>query len=496
MMQRNQDEFGEVAEVGNDTTPQPEGEEPARIETNPTLLAASRKEDDPHHFPTKLHRMLVEIDDNPKYESMKELISWQPHGRCFIIRNEKKFIEKVMSHFFRVIKFSSFRRQLHLFGFRKLSRQGPDKGAYFHEQFIKEKPELAVQMRPVKGQGKRGRKPRSEDLDAAFYAQKNLPTSNLLRGDSEPTHHQEFKQAEIPSFELRPDSVSMQRMPASSLFHGEAFSGGFQNPRELRRLESLSGQIPNTMELRQLGSLSGQAPQYQHNHMPFPSAMDRPSPQQAPMGGLPLPSTFLPQPNPAAEGDVDPFHMQQQGGFAAGLSSDAASNSFLRQPMHPTQLAMGGPPQQLQDNMMNSPFQQQQQMEQPFDQDLLRRQQQQSMQAMMNRQNDLPFQPDMDFSSSSQGQQQMFLQQQQMQLQMQHQQMQQQYGLQQNMHQQESIHQSMLQQNQLLQQQNQRMLEQLQQQQFGMSNNNSNEMFGNDHLDHQGNSNFHDSNNM
>ena len=43
-------------------------------------------------FPMKLHEVLeqVELDD------LAHVISWQPHGRCFIIRKPKEFVDHVM----------------------------------------------------------------------------------------------------------------------------------------------------------------------------------------------------------------------------------------------------------------------------------------------------------------------------------------------------------------------------------------------------------------
>lgn len=42
---------------------------------------------DRNHFPTRLHMMLEDSPDG---------ISWQPHGKVFIIRNKDKFVDQVL----------------------------------------------------------------------------------------------------------------------------------------------------------------------------------------------------------------------------------------------------------------------------------------------------------------------------------------------------------------------------------------------------------------
>lgn len=44
------------------------------------------------NFPAKLHYMLSELDN----DGMDHIVSWQPHGRCFVIHRQKDFVEKVL----------------------------------------------------------------------------------------------------------------------------------------------------------------------------------------------------------------------------------------------------------------------------------------------------------------------------------------------------------------------------------------------------------------
>jgi hypothetical protein len=54
------------------------------IGPNPTKLVGIEdlNSTDPSRFPTKLHRMLTEIEESPRLAS---IVSWQPHGRSRLI---------------------------------------------------------------------------------------------------------------------------------------------------------------------------------------------------------------------------------------------------------------------------------------------------------------------------------------------------------------------------------------------------------------------------
>jgi hypothetical protein len=43
-------------------------------------------------FPYKLHYMLTELET----DGMDDIVSWQPHGRCFLVHDQKAFVDQVL----------------------------------------------------------------------------------------------------------------------------------------------------------------------------------------------------------------------------------------------------------------------------------------------------------------------------------------------------------------------------------------------------------------
>ena len=63
-------------------------------------------------FPEKLHLLL----DTVAEEGLEHIVSWQPHGRCFVIHDKNEFVTSIMPRFFMQTKLTSFQRQLNLYG--------------------------------------------------------------------------------------------------------------------------------------------------------------------------------------------------------------------------------------------------------------------------------------------------------------------------------------------------------------------------------------------
>ncbi|GFH61713.1 hypothetical protein CTEN210_18189 [Chaetoceros tenuissimus] len=85
-------------------------------------------------FPVKLMDLLNLIDT--KEPQLASIISWQPSGESFKVRDKKRFEKEVQSHFFTQTNYTSFRRQLNLWGFKRIDdKHSEDCGAYLHPMF-------------------------------------------------------------------------------------------------------------------------------------------------------------------------------------------------------------------------------------------------------------------------------------------------------------------------------------------------------------------------
>jgi hypothetical protein len=95
-------------------------------------------------FPKKLHRLLLEAEAAGR----SDVISFVADGRAFAIHLPEKFLEDIVPHYFRHSRLTSFKRQLKLYGFQIIN-DGPARGGYFHELFVKDHPDRCRKMRRV-----------------------------------------------------------------------------------------------------------------------------------------------------------------------------------------------------------------------------------------------------------------------------------------------------------------------------------------------------------
>ena len=116
-------------------------------------------------FPVKLHDMLDQIER----DGLSHVVSWQPHGRCFVVHKPKEFVNYVMPKYFKQTKMASFQRQLNLYGFNRLTG-GLDKGGYYHELFLRGKVSLAYDIHRMRVKGTGVRLPTNPDNEPNFYA--------------------------------------------------------------------------------------------------------------------------------------------------------------------------------------------------------------------------------------------------------------------------------------------------------------------------------------
>jgi hypothetical protein len=113
-------------------------------------------------FPMKLFKMLEHIDLHEP--ELANIISWQPDQRSFLVHGgTKKMEEHILPRFFKGQKqYASFRRQLNLWGFRRVNQKGTDKGAYYHEMFLRSKPHLCRDMSLLMAQTQGGSSSRND----------------------------------------------------------------------------------------------------------------------------------------------------------------------------------------------------------------------------------------------------------------------------------------------------------------------------------------------
>mmetsp|Transcript_7914 Transcript_7914/g.10065 ORF Transcript_7914/g.10065 Transcript_7914/m.10065 type:complete len:529 (+) Transcript_7914:121-1707(+) len=81
-------------------------------------------------FPVKLMNVL----SCGKYE---DIIAWNPDGLSFMVKKPDELVEKVLSLHFKEVKYTSFTRKLHRWGFVKILR-GNELSTYCHKNFRKD----------------------------------------------------------------------------------------------------------------------------------------------------------------------------------------------------------------------------------------------------------------------------------------------------------------------------------------------------------------------
>lgn len=96
-------------------------------------------------FPYRLHEMLSTVDE--KHDS--SIVSWLPDGKHFKVHDPRRFVETVIPSAFKQKSLKSFQRQLHLYGFQRV-HEGVDKGAYYHEKFLRDDRDLCLSITRTK----------------------------------------------------------------------------------------------------------------------------------------------------------------------------------------------------------------------------------------------------------------------------------------------------------------------------------------------------------
>jgi len=88
-------------------------------------------------FPRKVYRMLQDVEKT----NMDHIVSWINDGTAFRVHNQEAFVKHILPLYFDQTVYESFRRQLNMYGFTRVTR-GPLKGTCYHKNFCLHNPSL------------------------------------------------------------------------------------------------------------------------------------------------------------------------------------------------------------------------------------------------------------------------------------------------------------------------------------------------------------------
>ncbi|KAL7556463.1 hypothetical protein ACA910_006176 [Epithemia clementina (nom. ined.)] len=255
----------------------------------PAGYASIPKADRDVVFASKLLCMLDSIEE----EGLDYIIGWQPHGRCFIVRDHKLILQ-ILLKYLKISKWATFHRQLYVYGFKRIT-QGPDKGAYYHEKFLRGRPFLAAQMTRVQARGLRGRKKVTEEpnfwnMPWVKPVESIPPTTNRShRAVAQPERHLQMSMHQVRrsppplirevarlrddhGFLINENSTASQYVPLSStpqLFYLKESTGEMIRVEDPHYVQSMSS--PLTSSSSQPDGSSWHMLQSQVRHAPAPA---------------------------------------------------------------------------------------------------------------------------------------------------------------------------------------------------------------------------------
>jgi HSF-type DNA-binding len=155
-------------------------------------------------FPTKLYEMIEKVET----QGLSHVVSWQPHGRCFKVHDMPTF-KLLLQNYFKLSKIASFQRQLNLYGFQRLT-VGLDKGSYYHELFIRSRPDLVSRIERVKVKGTGVRAKANPDDEPNLYsypAVDNVADVAVITANSSYSITEQQEPPTLTSAILTPDEV-------------------------------------------------------------------------------------------------------------------------------------------------------------------------------------------------------------------------------------------------------------------------------------------------
>ncbi|GFH61138.1 hypothetical protein CTEN210_17614 [Chaetoceros tenuissimus] len=200
-------------------------------------------------FPSKLQTLLRIVEKH----DLDHIVSWQPHGRSFLIHDTNKFEDVIMRKYFNKAQIASFRRQLNLYNFKRITR-GPDAGSYYHEGFLRGRPVLACRIQRIKVKGTKFRATSCPEDEPDFYKMSVLPGVDEVdppsssedgeekeedvksKGDEEKSTE---SRAQSDSSETKEEDIEERRSPVSLKILEPEKNGV---PPESKKFDAVSGQ--------------------------------------------------------------------------------------------------------------------------------------------------------------------------------------------------------------------------------------------------------------
>ncbi|KAL3931650.1 MAG: hypothetical protein SGBAC_011213 [Bacillariaceae sp.] len=175
--------------------------------------------DESKQLPWRLHILLEEADRNGDSSAT---ISWLPDGDAFKVHNKVEFENVLMPKYFKSSKFKSFQRSLNLWGFQTLTKD-PDKGAIFHPDFLRGKPDRCKLMKRVRVK-KKSPKMSLKEFHAAMHVKTTACSSSPRAPDAEanPSTHQTSDSKVLQSKQMvQQDSDRLQQGPTHCQTSGQ-----------------------------------------------------------------------------------------------------------------------------------------------------------------------------------------------------------------------------------------------------------------------------------
>ena len=154
-------------------------------------------------FPMTLYAILARSDNL----NLSDIIRFQAHGRSFKIFDRDRFVSEVLPRFFpNQSTMSSFQRQLNIYGFLRLVKTGPDQYSYYHEMFLRGRPDLLDLMKRRPKKGYMVRQWYDPSTEPFFYAMSSI--QNVLPYQSCMMKTADQVTASTTTRELEPDTTT------------------------------------------------------------------------------------------------------------------------------------------------------------------------------------------------------------------------------------------------------------------------------------------------